>query len=57
MFLSSSLGGDRVVAGPVAQHGEQDVAAALRSKPLDLMLDHGFTGIRRVELAVESLLG
>jgi hypothetical protein len=46
-----------VVEGPVAQHGEQDVAAALRSKPLDLMLDHGFTGIRRVELAVESLLG
>ena len=28
MFLSSSLGGDRVVEGPVAQHGIQDVAAA-----------------------------
>ena len=27
MFLSSSLGGDRVVEGPIPQHGEQDVAA------------------------------
>ena len=27
MFLSSSPGGDRVVEGPIPQHGEQDVAA------------------------------
>ena len=28
MFLSSGFGGCRVIAGPIPQHGEQDVAAA-----------------------------
>ena len=45
MFLSSSLGGDRVVEGPIAQHGEQDVAATPSESDQGLVVAFALTDL------------
>ena len=48
MFLSSSLGGDGVIEGPITQHGEQDVAATPSERDQGLVVPRALTDLALV---------